>query len=87
MDTITIVAEDGEEIVLYVLEQTRVNAVNYLLATDGDDEDEDGIAYILKDVSKESDEEAIYEFVEDEDELNALAKVFSELIDEGTELN
>lgn len=86
MDKITITAKDGEQIEFYVLEQTRMNGTDYLLVTGTDDEDEDAEAYILKDVSKEEEPEAVYEFVEDEDELNALACVFSEMIDEDTKL-
>lgn len=86
MDKITITAKDGEQIEFYVLEQTRMNGTDYLLVTGTDDEDEDAEAYILKDVSKEEEPEAVYEFVEDEDELNALAGVFSEMIDEDTKL-
>ena len=37
---------------------------------------------MLKDISTEGDTDAVYEFVEDEDELDALAKVFSELIED-----
>ena len=84
MDKITITAKDGEQIEFYVLEQTRMNGKYYLLVTET--EDEDAEAYILKDVSKEDEPEAVYEFVEDEDELDALAGVFSEMIDEDTKL-
>ncbi len=86
MDKITITAKDGEQIEFYVLEQTRVNGKDYLLVTETDDEDEDAEAYILKDVSEAKEPEAVYEFVEDEDELNALAGVFSEMLDEDTKL-
>ena len=80
MDTITITAEDGDKIEFYVVEQTRVNGNNYILVTET--EDEEAEAYILKDVSDSDETQAVYEFVEDEDELNALAAVFSELIDD-----
>ncbi len=86
MDKITITAKDGEQIEFYVLEQTRVNGKDYLLVTETDGEDEDAEAYILKDVSEAKEPEAVYEFVEDEDELNALAGVFSEMLDEDTKL-
>lgn len=86
MDKITITAKDGEQIEFYVLEQTRMNGKDYLLVTETDREDEDAEAYILKDISEAKEPEAVYEFVEDEDELNALAGVFSEMIDEDTKL-
>ena len=81
MEQIKITAETGEEINFYVLEQTRVNGMNYLLVTESED-DEEAEAYILKDCSSDEDAEAVYEFVEDDEELESLAKIFSELIDD-----
>ncbi|MBP3338999.1 MAG: DUF1292 domain-containing protein [Lachnospiraceae bacterium] len=78
------VEETGEEVELYVVEETRISGVNYLLVTDSADETEDGEAYILKDVSDEADTDAIYEMVEDEEELNAVSKVFGELLEDIT---
>ena len=78
------VEETGEDVELYVVEETRVSGVNYLLVTDSDNEEEEGEAYILKDVSNESDTDAIYEMVEDENELNAVSKIFEELLDDIT---
>ena len=63
----------------YVLEETRLNAKSYLLVTDAP-EGQDGECYILKDVSSERDAEAVYEFVEDEKELDGLFGVFEELL-------
>ncbi len=77
------VDETNEEVELFIVEETRVNGVNYLLVTEND-EDEEAEAYILKDVSEESDAEAIYEMVEDENELNAVSKIFEELLDDIT---
>ncbi len=75
--------DDGEEIKFSVIEQTKVNGCNYLLVTEDDTEDdEEGIAYILKDVSKESDAESVYIIVEDENEIDAIGRVFSELLDD-----
>lgn len=62
----------------YVLEQTRISNVDYLLVTV--DETGDTDALILKDISQSQDADALYEIVEEEAELNAVAKVFSELI-------
>ena len=44
-NTITMTAEDGEEIVFEVVEQTTIAGQNYLLVTDAKEEDEDGTAY------------------------------------------
>ena len=80
MDKITLTADDGEKIELFVIEQTKVNGSDYLLVTESQDEDAE--AYILKDTSTRDASEAVYEFVDDEDELNAVAGVFSEMIDD-----
>lgn len=81
MDQITITDENGESIDFYVLEESRINGTDYILVTDSE-EDEDGEAYILRDCSRESDAEAVYEFVEDDTELEALYKVFEELLED-----
>ena len=78
------VEETGEEVELYVVEETRINGVNYLLVTESEEDEEEGEAYIFKDVSLETEAEAIYEMVEDENELNAVSKVFAELLEDIT---
>ncbi len=78
---ITLTTEEGEAVDFYVLEETRISNMNYLLVTDAAEEDEDGECYILKDMSKLEDSEALYEFVEDDNEIDYLFKIFSELLD------
>ena len=73
---ITMRTDTGETVDFYVLEETRINAGDYLLVTDAP-EGEDGECYILKDVSDSRDPEAVYEFVEDESELDGLFGVFA----------
>ena len=80
MEQIKVTADNGEIINLFVIEQTRVNGMNYLLVTES--EEEEAEAYIMKDMSAEDDVEAVYEFVEDDEELDSLALIFSELIDD-----
>lgn len=75
------VSETGEEIQFFIIEETRVNNTNYLLVTESEEDDE-AEAYILKDISGEESEDAIYEIVEDDDELAAVSKIFSELLDD-----
>ena len=79
---IEFLGDHGEKIEFSVIEQTKVNGCNYLLVTDGNLEDEEADAYILKDVASETDAESVYEMVEDENELEAIGRVFSELIDD-----
>ena len=62
-----------------VLEETRIHGKDYLLVTDAP-EDEDGECYILKDVSGENDSEALFEFVEDDRELDGVMGIFEELL-------
>ena len=69
--------EEGEQVDFYVLEETRINGMNYLLVTDT--EDEDGECYILKDMSTAEEEEAVYEFVEDDSEMDYLFKIFNRI--------
>lgn len=64
----------------YVLEQTRIGGISYLLVTET--EDEDGEAWILKDLSGDGETEALYEIVEDDGELDAVGRVFSEMLDD-----
>lgn len=73
--------QTGEEVEFYVVEQTRINNMNYLLVTESDD-DEEADAYILKDTSKEDDEEAVYELVENDDELEYISKIFAEILED-----
>lgn len=64
----------------FVLEQTRINGVDYILVTDS--EEEDGEALILRDMSQDGEEEALYEIVEDDGELEAVSKIFSEMLED-----
>ena len=61
--------------------KVKINGVNYLLVLD-DIEDEEAEALILKDMSEEAESDAVYEIVDDETELTAIAKVFEELLDD-----
>ena len=81
MEKIRFVNSDtAEEIEVCVLEQTCVSGCDYLLVTEGDDADEDADCYILKKINDEG-EDVIYEFVEDDDTIDALAKIFEELME------
>lgn len=72
---------DGEEPVeFFVLEQTRISGVNYILVTDF--EEGDGEALILKDMSKDDEPDSIYAIVDDDNELSAVAGVFEDLLED-----
>ncbi|MEY8394208.1 DUF1292 domain-containing protein [Lachnospiraceae bacterium 45-P1] len=74
--------DDEQTIEFYVVEETRLSGINYLLVTDAEDDEEEGSCYILKDMSRAEDADALYEFVEDEEELEDLMKIFGELLDD-----
>lgn len=77
MEKIEFCPDGGEKVEFYVLEQTRLGGCDYILVTDSmDSEEEEGEALILKDISAPEDKEAIYEIVEDERELDAVAEIF-----------
>ena len=80
-----ILADDEQTLEFFVLEETKLNGKNYLLVTDAEDDEEEADCYVLKDMSEEGDEDALYEFVEDENELEAIWKVFEALMDEDEE--
>lgn len=81
-EKIIFVDEDGNKIEMYVIEETRINNVNYLLVTDDEGDSEEAEAYILKDISNDEDEEAVYEIVDDESEVDYIGRVFSELLED-----
>ena len=60
--------------------QTKVNGISYILVTDS--EEDDAECLILKDTSEENAPESVYEIVDDDVELTAIAKVFEELLED-----
>lgn len=80
LEKIVFDTDEGEE-EFYILDDTRINGVNYILVTDSDDPDAEEIeVLILKDVSSDEDEESVYEVVVDEKEIAAVAPLFEESI-------
>ena len=80
MDSIKFLTESGETVEFYVEEQTRINGADYILVTDSEEDEAD--AYILKDLSADTDLEAEYVMVEDEVELEAVSKVFAQMMED-----
>ena len=81
MEKITFVPDGGEAVDFYVLEQTTIGVVNYILVTDAE-EDEEGEAYILKDMSDSDAEERVYSMVEDYTEFDAVSAVFENILED-----
>lgn len=80
MEKICFSLSESETAEFYVLEQTMIGGISYLLVTDS--EDEEAEALILKDLSAQGDAEAVYEIVEDDQELKAVSKVFQEMLED-----
>lgn len=80
-EKIIFIDDEGNEVEMYVIEETRINNVNYILVTD-DDESDEAEAYILKDVSSEEEEEAVYEIVEEDSEIDYIGRIFEELLED-----
>lgn len=80
MEKIRFQSEDGNNIEFFVEEQTRIQGTTYLLVSDS--QEEEAAAYILKDVSEDTNPDACYVMVEDEEELQAVFKVFEQMLDD-----
>ena len=80
LEKITFNPQGEEPVDFYVLEQTRSGGFNYILVTDF--EEGDGEALILKDLSKDGEEESVFTIVSDDEELSAVAGVFESMLDD-----
>ncbi len=82
--TVPFTTEDGEEIDMYVLEETTLQGVQYILVTeDLSDDSEEAVVTIMKEEKQQDEDEfAVYNIVENEDELQAVAKIFAELMED-----
>ena len=78
MEKITFVTDDGGKEEFYVEEQTRINGVNYILVSDS--KDDEANAYILKDISTDTDAEAEYVVVD------AVSGVFAFMLDDEADI-
>ena len=70
----------GETDESYVLETTTLNQIEYLLVTF--DEQGDSDALILKKTPGEGEAEDAYVIVEDDQELDVIAKIFMEILED-----
>ena len=81
MEKLVFVDEDGTSVEFYVEEQTRINGRSYLLVTDAADDSDEPEAYILKDMSQETAQEAEYVIVDDDVELEEVSRVFEQMLE------
>ena len=81
MEKIKFMSEEmKKEVEFFVLEQTRINGVSYILVTDS--EEGDAQCLILRDTSPADDTDSVYEIVDDDNELGVISKVFEELLED-----
>lgn len=81
MEKLTFPTDDGEAQDYYVLAETTVKGSQYLLVTEENEGDTD--AFILKDVSTDaSAEDAVYEPVEDEEEMHLAMEAFDKMLED-----
>lgn len=71
---------DDGEVCLFVLEQTMLGGINYLLVTEDADSEDAGFL-ILKETSEDG-EYVSYDIVDDESELKSIISIFNELVDD-----
>ena len=81
MQSINFITDEGEEIPFYIIEQTTLAGKDFLLVTDSDTDEDEAEVYIMQEI-RDQDYQTVYEFVEDEAQLEALSKVFAELLDD-----
>ncbi len=71
--------DSQESMEFFCLEQTQINNQNYLLVTEDANGDSD--AYILKEISSDG-EDTVYQMVEEDAELEAIGRIFAELMED-----
>lgn len=79
-DSIIFEAEDGTEVEFAVLEQTTLGGINYLFVVDK--VDDESFLILREDSGADTEEMAAYDIVEDEKELDAVIRIFDELLED-----
>ncbi len=78
-NVIKFLLDDGSETEFFMEESFKINGVSYLLVTEKGDEE--GIAYILKEV-RDEEGDVIYEMVEDDNELDIITDYLNQTLDD-----
>lgn len=77
-EIITVEDENGDEVECIVIDTVEYKGSNYLLIIDSDDaEESEPDAMLLKEISS-TDDDVIYEPVEEDDEYDAIINLFAE---------
>ena len=64
----------------YVIDETRINGCNYILVADAPSGDAE--CMILKDVAPAESKESIYEEINDDNELEVVAEMFEDALED-----
>lgn len=80
MEKVTFQKNEKETVEYYILEQTKISGINYLLVTDT--KEGDGEAVILKEISSAEDEIGGYTDDLTEEEFEALVPIFENLLED-----
>ncbi len=80
MEKVTFQKNENETVEYYILEQTRISGVNYLLVTDT--KEGDGEAVILKEISAAEEEIGGYTDDLTEEEFEAVVPIFENLLED-----
>ncbi len=80
MEKIVFSLDEGQTVELYVLEKTKIGGVDYILVAEEQEGDCD--AMILKEITGKNAAESVYEIVEDDTELSAVAAMFETLLED-----
>ncbi len=81
MEKIKFMLDTQESVEFFVLEQTKLGGKQYILVTDAPEGDAEALNLRESPLS-EGKSESIYEVVEDDTELSAVAAVFENLLDD-----
>ena len=79
-EKIVFATEDGDE-EFFIIEQTMLGGVNYILVTD-DIDGEDAGFMVLKEIDDDEDGYVSYDIIEDDGELKSLIAIFNEIVDD-----
>lgn len=81
MEKIKFMLDTQESVEFFVLEQTKLGGKQYILVTDAPEGDADALIFRESPLG-EGKSESVYEVVEDDTELSAVAAVFENLLDD-----
>ena len=90
MEKINFMLDDGSSEAFYILDRAKLGGADYLLVSDllpeeaeeKAETEEEGTVLILKDVADPDAKDAVYEIVENDDELSAVCALLKDTLEE-----